>query len=296
MNNMFKLSPATLFSSVGMAVLLSACQPQETATTSQLDESALQQAVSSRAVEEQTRDTSRHPIETINFFKIAPGMTVAEALPGGGWYSKILANYLGSDGALYGINYDDHMWARFGFFDENGIKQRIAATTEFPNKVKEFTTNGIASQGFTFATAPESLNGSVDRVLFIRALHNLNRFEKDAQTLTTALKTTHRILKKDGLVGVVQHQLNEEAPEQGADGSRGYLKLSSLTKAFADAGFELLESSDINANPKDQPSASDIVWRLPPTYFGTKEDEAKKAAVDAIGESNRMTLLFKKKS
>ncbi|MGJ8681673.1 class I SAM-dependent methyltransferase [Paraglaciecola sp.] len=293
---MFKLSRVSLLTSVGMAVLLSACQPKETATTSQVDVSALQRAVSARTPEEQSRDTSRHPVETLSFFKIEPGMKVAEALPGGGWYSKILANYLGKDGALYGINYDDHMWAKFGFFDENGIKQRIAATTEFPNKVKEFTNNGITSQGFTFASAPESLNGSVDRVLFIRALHNLSRFEKDAQTLTTALKTTHRILKKDGLVGVVQHQISEDAPEQGADGSRGYLKLSTLKKAFAGAGFELVESSDINANPKDQPSASDIVWRLPPSYFGTKDDEAKKAAVDAIGESNRMTLVFKKKN
>ncbi len=32
----------------------------------------------------------RHPQQTLEFFGIAPGMTVVEALPGGGWYSKIL--------------------------------------------------------------------------------------------------------------------------------------------------------------------------------------------------------------
>ena len=175
-------------------------------------------------------------------------------------------------------------------------RKRIASTTEFPNKVKEFTDNGIASQGFTFAGAPESLNDTVDRVLFVRALHNLNRFEKEAQTLSSALKTTHRLLKSDGLVGVVQHELSEDAPEKGAEGGRGYIKRNSLVKAFEQAGFTLVDSSDVNANPKDKPAPSEIVWRLPPTYYGTGDDAAKKKAVDEIGESNRMTLLFKKNS
>ena len=303
---MLKQQRVTLLSCLGAAFLLTACGSEKATTAPEkaaaapvaatVDASALQQVVTSRTPEEQARDTSRHPAETISFFQIAPGMTVAEALPGGGWYSKILANYLGSDGALYGINYDDDMWARFGFFSEDAIKDRIAATTKFPEQVKEFTDNGISSQGFTFSTAPEALNGTVDRVLFIRALHNLNRFEQDAETLSVALAATHRLLKDDGLVGVVQHELSESAPEAGSDGSRGYLKRSTLEAAFVNAGFELVESSDVNANPKDQPSESDIVWRLPPSYFGTGDDPAKKEAVDAIGESNRMTLLFKKKS
>ena len=54
---------------------------------------------------------ARHPYETLVFFQVEPGMTVAEALPGGGWYTNLLANYLGGDGTLYGINYPDRMWA-----------------------------------------------------------------------------------------------------------------------------------------------------------------------------------------
>lgn len=254
----------------------------------------LEQVVASRSDEDKARDGARHPVETLNFFKVEPGMTVAEALPGGGWYSKILAGYLGSDGTLYGLNYDDDMWARFGFFSEDAIKERIAATKKFTSQVTEFTDNGISSDGFTFSTVPASLDGTVDRVLFVRALHNLNRFESDAQTLTTALKATHRILKDDGYVGVVQHSLPESTGVQSADGSRGYLKESDVKKMFADAGFELVASSDINANPKDQPTETDIVWRLPPSYSGSRDDEAKKQMMDAIGESNRMTLLFKK--
>ena len=59
-------------------------------------------------------------------------------------------------------------------------------------------------------------------------------------------------------------------------------------------GFELIKSSDINANPKDKPSNDDIVWRLPPNLSTSREDAELKAKYEAIGESNRMTLLFKK--
>lgn len=256
---------------------------------------ALKSVAAARSDEEKARDAFRNPVETLAFFGVKPGMTVAEALPGGGWYSKIIANYLGSEGQLYGVNYVDSMWARFGFFSEERIKERIAATHEFGDMVKEHTDNGIKTMGFTFNTVPDEVTGKVDRVLFIRALHNLNRFEKDANTMTEALQATHKMLKDDGLVGVVQHQLPESAADSGADGSRGYLKQSALVATFEKAGFELVASADINSNKKDQPSDTDIVWRLPPTYFGAGDDPEKREAADAIGESNRMTLLFKKR-
>ncbi len=263
---------------------------------SKANKSALIEVVNSRSDEAKARDNSRHPVETLSFFKIKSGMTVAEALPGGGWYSNILANYLGEQGSLYGLNYNDDVWPRFGFFPQEFIDKRIAATKKFPELVRGFTDAKINSDGYTFNTVPASLNKTVDRVLFIRALHNLNRFDKEANSLTEALATTHRILKDDGYVGVVQHQLQESAAEKGADGSRGYLKLSTVKEAFAKAGFKLVASSDINANSKDKPSDTDIVWRLPPSYNGAGDDAEKRKAVDAIGESNRMTLLFKKVS
>ncbi|MFC3095156.1 methyltransferase [Alteromonas sediminis] len=261
----------------------------------QVDKNALKQVVESRSADDKARDKFRHPAETLAFFKVTPGMTVAEALPGGGWYSKIIVNYLGESGTIYGVNYADDMWARFGFFTEEGIKERIASTNAFPTKVAELTNNGISARGFTFADVPDELAGTADRVLFIRALHNLSRFESEAGKLTEALASTHKLLKKGGMVGVVQHRIPESATEESASGDRGYLKQSFVIDVFEKAGFTLVNSSEINANPKDQPADTDLVWRLPPTYFQTREDTEKKAAVDAIGESDRMTLLFKKK-
>ncbi|MEM0911119.1 MAG: methyltransferase [Pseudomonadota bacterium] len=260
------------------------------------DEVLLTEIVMERDDEQRARDTQRRPVETLSFFDVKPGMSVAEALPGGGWYSRILSPYLGNKGALYGINYNDDMWGLFGFFSEERIAQLTARTNEFPGMITEFTDNGITTAGFTFATAPDDIKGTVDRVLYIRALHNLNRFEPQAGTMTEALSLTHDLLKEDGMVGVVQHRAPEGNTDEWADGSSGYLKQSTVISAFEAAGFELVASSEINANDKDKPTEEDFVWRLPPSLNGSAEDPEKRAAMQVIGESDRMTLLFRKAS
>ncbi len=248
-----------------------------------------------RDAEQRARDTQRRPLQTLSFFEIKPGMKVAEALPGGGWYSRILAPYLGKDGALHGINYNDDMWPRFGFFSDERITQLVARTKEFPSMIADFTDSGITTAGFTFSTPPEGAKGTLDRVLFIRALHNLNRFESEAGTMTEALNLAHDLLNDGGMVGVVQHRAPEENSDDWANGSSGYLKQSAVISAFENAGFELVASSEINANEKDVPTEDDFVWRLPPSLNGSSDDPEKRAAMEAIGESDRMTLLFRKK-
>lgn len=255
---------------------------------------ALLQVIESRSDKDRARDAARHPAETLTFFQVQPGMTVAEALPGGGWYSNILANYLGGNGALYGVNYVERMWSMFSFATPEWIDKRLKSTDGFGPMVAGFTDNGIKATGFTFNTVPEEAVGKVDRVLLIRALHNLNRFEATAGTRTQALAAVRGMLAPEGLVGVVQHRLPESAPAEGADGSRGYMKQSDVIAIFEEAGFELLASSEINANPKDRPGPEDVVWRLPPNLQGSKDDPEKRAAMEAIGESDRMTLLFRK--
>jgi predicted methyltransferase len=221
-------------------------------------------------------------------------MTVAEGLPGGGWYTRILANYLGEDGVLYGVNYADRMWPLIRSGDPEWIAQRIAATGNFAGEVATYTDSGITARGFTFETVPPEVVGTVDRVLLVRALHNLNRFEEQANTRSAALAGVYAMLKDDGLVGVVQHRAPATASESGTDGSRGYLDEAAVILMFEEAGFELVADSDINANPLDQPGESDTVWRLPPSLRGNDDDPATLEAMRAIGESDRMTLLFRK--
>ncbi|MEQ1932110.1 MAG: hypothetical protein ABL957_16480, partial [Parvularculaceae bacterium] len=74
-----------------------------------------------------------------------------------------------------------------------------------------------------------------------------------------------------------------------AGGENGYLKQDAVIAAFTAAGFEFVEASEINANPKDQPTENDFVWRLPPTLATSGANPELKAQMEAIGESDRMT-------
>jgi len=223
-------------------------------------------------------------------------MTVVEALPGGGWYTKILLPYLGKDGKVIGADYSADMFPLFGFFSEERIKAKKTWVKTWTAEAETWREDDSASvAAFQLGSMPETMKGSADAVLFIRALHNLARFEPQGGYLTAALKDAHQVLKPGGIVGVVQHKAPESASDEWANGSKGYLKQSFLVKRMAEAGFEFVGESDINFNEKDNPTEADIVWRLPPTLATSRDNEELKEKYMEIGESNRMTLLFKKK-
>ena len=93
----------------------------------------------------------------------------------------------------------------------------------------------------------------------------------------------------------MQHRAPNDWNESQTTGSAGYLNQDNLIATFDAAGFDFVESSEINANPKDQPVEGDVVWRLPPSLRGVGEDAEMQAERMAIGETDRMTLLFKKR-
>jgi predicted methyltransferase len=255
---------------------------------------ALAAVLAAQPDEVQARYDARTPAATIAFFGIEPGMTVAEALPGGGWYSKILMPYLGTEGTFAGAHYPDDLWSRFGFGEE-WAANRVESTAKWPEQVTEWgVENSPAVASYKLTEMPAELEGTMDAVLFIRALHNLNRFNADAGYMDDTLAEAFKALKPGGIVGVVQHRAPEANGDDWASGANGYLKQSAVIAAFESAGFELVESSELNANAKDMPTEDDFVWRLPPGLNGTEEGSTERDAVVAIGESDRMTLKFKK--
>ncbi|MBR9826290.1 MAG: hypothetical protein GYB36_10880 [Alphaproteobacteria bacterium] len=137
--------------------------------------------------------------------------------------------------------------------------------------------------GYALDDIPDTENGQIDAVLFFRALHHLFRFEDPL--IDTALAEIYDAVAPGGVVGVVQHRAPESADAAFANGDNGYLKQSDVIAAFERAGFILDASSEINANPADP--ADGFVWRLPPTSTDNPETLA-------IGESDRMTLRFRK--
>lgn len=259
------------------------------------DAERLAQILQSQPAEVQARYVWRHPQETLQFFGVVPEMNVVEALPGEGWYTKILLPYLGQDGALIGANYSADMYAKFGIFPPEFMEAQKTWTTTWVADANTWCTEDCAVvSAFVFGDLPDAFKGTAQAVLFIRALHNLARFNADGGYLNTALKNAYDILEPGGIVGIVQHQAPEDSSAEFADGSHGYLKKSDVIKFMEAAGFEFVAESPINENPKDQPGPDDIVWRLPPSLATSKDNPELAAQMNAIGESNRMTLKFRK--
>ena len=259
---------------------------------SDADAKRLQQALDAQPEENQARYQWRHPRETLTFFGIKPGMTVVEVLPGGGCYSAILAPYLGAEGTLIGADYPLGLWPNFPFVTDEFMTGRRSWPQDWPTQWRR--DGGAKVLAVRIGGTTDDLNGSADAVLFIRALHNLNAFEGKGGFRSAALADAWSLLKPGGVVGVVQHRAPEGRSDDWADGSRGYLNRDALVANFQAIGFELAGESDINRNPKDVPAEDEVVWRLPPNLDGSDDDPELQAKYAAIGESNRMTLLFRK--
>ncbi|AWW73611.1 methyltransferase [Erythrobacter sp. KY5] len=271
---------------------LAACAPGEQAPSDDepaanvIDDEVLAEVLAhERRADDAKRDEFRNPGETLAFFGLAPDQTVIEYAPGGGWYTRILAPYLAEEGQYIAV----------GFAPE-GIDSLGA---DFQARVREGGENFSAEQSealgieaeklpFHFGDSiPDELDGTVDTVLIIRMMHNLLRWGI-AESEIAALRDT---LKPGGVIGVVQHRAKPDAADEFADGNAGYLKEADLVDFFSENGFELVDSSEINANPADTADHEAGVWTLPPTYALGDQDRDK---YTAIGESDRMTLLFRK--
>ncbi|WP_425409154.1 class I SAM-dependent methyltransferase [Hyphococcus sp.] len=238
----------------------------------------------------------RHPKETLEFFGVEPGMTVVDSLPGEpGWYGNILIPYLGAEGKLIGADYSTEMWPLFtNFATPEFLENRQTWSEQFITAAQDVAgEDGPQIDAFVYGSAPERLAGTADVVLMMRAAHHFNRLE-DGRFFTEALDDINMILKPGGIVGVVQHRAPEDTPDEWAIGDAGYVKQTQIVSVFENAGFELVDESEINANPNDQPTTDDIVWRLPPSLATSGDNPELRAEMQAIGESDRMTLKFRK--
>lgn len=255
------------------------------------DAEAFDAVDATRPEKDKTRDTFRNPKETLEFFEIGPKSSVLEVLPGGGWYTRILLPLVAEEGAYAATSYSiDMIKTAFPNVPEERLEARRSYGETFPAKAAEFMENAPEIKAWLIGDAPEDAKGTIDAVLFVRALHNMGR--AGDEFMDQAIEEAFSLLKPGGIVGVVQHKAPEDASDEWAKGGAGYIKQSRVVARFEAAGFELDGESDVNANAKDQPTEDDIVWRLPPSLRG--EDEAAKEANKAIGESNRMTLKFRK--
>lgn len=235
---------------------------------------------------DKVRDAYRNPEQTLTFFGVKPDQTVVEYGPGGGWYTRILLPYLAGSGQYVAINGDSSS----DTFSDRAREARAKGWPErFPEVAAQWT--GVAADkimAFESDELPDAMKGTVDRILIFRSLHGmLNGNRADSE-----LRALRGMLADDGMVGVVQHRAKSDAPYAMSNGSKGYLKQDSVVALFELNGFELVSESEINANTRDTSDYEGGVWTLPPVLSQGDKDKAK---YEAIGESDRMTLLFKKR-
>ena len=88
------------------------------------DREKLAAVLDAQTGEVRARYAFRHPMETLEFLGVEPGSVVIEALPGDGWYTKILVPYVGPAGKVVGADYALEMFPLFGFFTTEQLEAR----------------------------------------------------------------------------------------------------------------------------------------------------------------------------
>ena len=233
-----------------------------------------------RSAENRARDPDRHPLDTLLLYGLKPDMTVVEVWPGpDGWYTEILAPLLADAGKLYVAQMPAAPGNEFITTSLARYSARLAARPDLYGKLT-LTTLGPAGAEI----APP---GSCDLVVTFRNLHNWMNlgYAKDA------FDAMNRALKPGGILGVVDHRADPAKP-QDPRASNGYVNEDYAIQLIESAGFELVERSQINANPGDTKDYEQGVWSLPPTLRQGNRDREK---FESIGESDRFTLKFRKR-
>ena len=235
----------------------------------------------SRTEKNRARNEARHPVETLMFFGIRDDMTVVEVAPGSGvWYTEILAPFLRDSGTLYAGSYNPDSDSKYQQRGAKKYQQKMDARPELFDQIKQ----GVFDVPTRMELGPD---GVADMVVSFRNFHGW----AGGGSEVAAMQAMHNVLKPGGVLGIVQHRMNEDADDGGKPGDGGYVKTSHVIKAAQEAGFKLVAQSEINANPKDTKDHPEGVWTLPPA-MALKDKDADKYR--AIGESDRMTLKFVK--
>jgi predicted methyltransferase len=256
-----------------------------------------------RSVANRARDGARHPAETLAFFGLQPQHTVLEIAPGGGWYTEILAPYLQPEGRLLLVPESAEAPDDYRRQGRARLVAKLQADPAHYGRVELAALPTGPGQGITLAPPaegrPTQTDGrptqadrmqadrlQADRVLTFRNLHN---WLEDGR-IEGLMRSFFTLLAPGGVLGVEEHRARPGTSRADCIAS-GYLTEALVVELAAAAGFVLDARSEVNANPRDSKDHPHGVWSLPPTLRG---GELERARFLAIGESDRMTLRFRK--
>jgi predicted methyltransferase len=234
-----------------------------------------------RSADFRARDQYRRPAQTLAFFGIEPSHTLVEITPGGGWYTEILAPLVREQGRYIAAVVDPGR--------ATSDSQRDYATRQNDQLRKKLAARADVYGAATVhpydpADPVFGEPGSADAVVTFRNVHNW-RMGGNAGAMFEGF---FDVLAPGGVLGVVEHRAEGDVADDDRSGYVGQDQVVALAEA---AGFVLEEASEINANPQDTRDHPNGVWTLPPS---NRHDEADAERYAGIGESDRMTLRFRK--
>jgi predicted methyltransferase len=188
-----------------------------------------------RTPEERARDVNRMPAEILEFFRMREHMRVIEILPAGGWFTKILAPVLKEKGKLYVVHPE-------GFYAD---AYREIANLHGLEDVEEIDwgANGGGSGG-PFGPSGRWDVEPVDIAVTFRNYHNFSPADR-----ATVNRSVFDALKAGGYYGIVDHTRRHNEPENRENRRRVDPVL--VIKEVQDAGFELVDFSDLYYRPND---------------------------------------------
>ncbi|MEX2498880.1 MAG: hypothetical protein WD397_08400 [Wenzhouxiangellaceae bacterium] len=186
---------------------------------------------------ERERDANRLPVETLDFFGLDETMTVIELIPGGGWYTKLLAPALREQGKLY-VSIAAGRIAETEPFDEPPY-DRVEVLAPEIEIVPDEESGRVAIKPFDFGVE------NVDAVLTFRNLHNLNAEGRDSMN-----RAAFAALKPGGIYGVVDHTRRHMQPDDPENRRRADPVL--MIKEIQAAGFEFEDYSGLHYRLDDE--------------------------------------------
>ena len=243
---------------IGMLCLSSAVAAADFSAVSDKLETAM--AAEIRGEADTGRDRNRMPVETLKFFGLRDDMKVVELLPGGGWYTKLLAPVLRENGEFYVAL--GTMRVAENLLGEDGF-DRIQVTAE---DSKVFRPEG--SRFYVLETTGLGVTGA-DMVFTFRNYHNFVAEGRAAMN-----KAVYDALKPGGIYAVIDHTRRH----MEADNNENRRRMDPVLaiREIQAAGFELVDSSDLHFRPDDE-----------------LRFEVGRATV--TGNTDRFTLKFRKK-
>lgn len=226
---------------------------------------------------DKARDEARHPYETLEFFGVKPDQTVLELWAGGGWYTRVLAPYIAPAGKLHVTTFQRDSEREY-------YRKMAAGMYEYVGQFEQGSALNVIE--VNPAAIDFAVDGQVDVALTFRNIHNWVGAGIDK----AVYEATFKALKPGGVFGVVEHRGTTGMTREESAKS-GYMDQATVIADIEAVGFKLVETSEINANPKDTKDHPEGVWTLPPSLRLGEVDREKYVA---IGETDRMTLKFVK--